>query len=180
MSLSDIAALAGVISSIAVLVSLVYLALQVRHAANSQRSETQGSATARRLEVLIAQSTAEASLAMNMGMSANPDITPAQITQFISLCNLIMASAEDEFFQHRRGLLDEQRYTLQRGILQQTFMAPGFRAVWRMTRNVYHADFAAFVDGIMRETEPLGGDAFFQGFRMLAAEEHRAAVALPS
>lgn len=177
MSLTDAAALAGVVSSVAVLVSLVYLALQVRHASNSQRSETQGSATERRLQVLIAQSTADAAAATNMGMSASPDISPQQITQFLNLCNLIFASSEDEFFQHRAGLLDGQRYTLQHGILRQAFHAPGFRAAWTMTRQVHHPEFAVFVDGIMKDTPVTPtADGFFGTFRALAAQERGAAA----
>ena|SRR3569833_2931580 len=176
MTLSDAAAVAGVISSVAVLISLVYLALQVRHASNSQRSETQGNATGRRMEVLVALADAGAAESMCKGMEAAPDMTEIQIHQFTNLCNLTLAMAEDEFFQHRAGLLDDQRYLIQRGILEATLSAPGFRACWRMTRAMLHPDFAAHVDEIMRNAKSTSGDAFFAGFRALAAEERAAAA----
>src|SRR3954464_16022643 len=107
MSLSDLASIGSLISSIAVLVSLIYLAIQVRQAErNQQASIRQGRAT-RAVDIILA--TAEPALveAMPKGACGAADLTPMQFGQFAAIYGAFLASAEDTWLQYKEGLLSE-------------------------------------------------------------------------
>jgi len=174
MSLSDIAALAGVASSVAVFVSLVYLALQIRQAAHNQRAETQASVTARRTDYLMRLAEGDLANAMMRGSLGEPETTSVEAYRFSFATHAVFVSWEDEYFQFRNGMLDERRFRLQDVVNSAQLSAPGVRALWRLTRPVYHPDFAAHIDAIMNQNSPRTDD-FFALWKSTAAEERAAA-----
>src|SRR5215469_10903280 len=102
MNLSDAAAAAGIVSSAAVALSLVYLALQVRQAERNQRG-------------LMQQGRADRVVDGTLRLVENPTLldllakgqwTPEQLTleefdQYINYCRASFVSWEDSFLQHR-------------------------------------------------------------------------------
>ena len=175
MTLSDLASLGSFISGIAVLISLVYLALQVRHAANAQRSETQSSATQRRMDYLMNVTSADLAAASLKGGSGDPDISPLQLFQFSLSIQAAWTNWEDEFFQHHDGMFDERRFHLATVVARDMFHFPGMRALWRTSRMNFHPKFVAHMNRLMQEVTPTmksGNDAWFAA----AAEERAAAT----
>src|SRR5436190_13521999 len=154
MSLSDVASIAGVVSSLAVLVSLIYLALQIRQAAHNQHAETQASVTARRTDYLMRLAEGDLAEAMMQGSIGAPETTPVQAYRFSFATHAVFVSWEDEYFQFRNGMLDERRFRLQDAVNSGLLSMPGNRAVWRLTKPVYHPDFVAHIDAIMEKTPP--------------------------
>ena len=59
---------------------------------------------------------------------------------------------EDSYFQYRGGMIGDGQYASIFGHLKSQSSTPGFRALWQHIRDRFPADFAAFVDGVMRET----------------------------
>ena len=149
MTLSDIAAIAGVASSLAVLVSLIYLALQIRQSAANQRAETQSAVTARRVDYLMRMTERDMQEMTIRGHAGDPEITTVQAMQYLTSMNAAMTSFEDEFFQHRSGMLDEQRFRLHEAVNRAQFIVPGSRAFWRIAKGAYHPDFVAHIDAII-------------------------------
>jgi hypothetical protein len=174
MSLSDIASISGVVSSLAVLVSLIYLALQIRQAAHNQHAETQASVTGRRTDYLMRLAEGDLAEAMMQGSMGDPETTPIQAYRFIFATNAGFVSWEDEYFQFRDGMLAERRFRLQDAVNSESLKDPGTRALWRMTKPVYHPDFIAHIDAIMEKSPPRIGD-FTTLWKAAAAEERVAA-----
>ncbi len=172
MSLSDLASIGSLVSGIAVLISLIYLALQVRQAALNQRSETQSSTTGRRIDLLLHM--ANAADANLRAAAADPDTTPEQAFQFIMAMQATLTNSEDEFFQYRSGMLDERRFKLQFVVNRGLFALPGARAVWRLTRTNFHPDFVALMDGIIEST-PVSKASVVDFWKAAAAEERAVA-----
>jgi hypothetical protein len=175
MSLSDVAALAGVVSSLAVLVSLVYLALQIRQAAHNQRAETQASVTARRVDFLMRIAEPGMAEVAMLGAAGDPVATPLQSFQYISQMQAALTNWEDEFFQHRNGMLDERRYRLQLAVNRDIFALPGARAVWRLSKTNFDPDFVAHMDAIVQSAQPQAQN-LIDAWRAVAAEERAAAT----
>ena len=176
MSLSDLASVGSFVSGVAVLISLVYLALQVRHSANTQRSETQSSATQRRMEFLLHLTNADLAVASLKGGSGDPDISPLQLFQFSANMQASWTTWEDEFFQHFDGMFDERRFRLATVVAREMFRLPGVRALWRTSKTNFHPKFVAHMVRLIQEVTPTlksGTDAWFAA----AAEEHAAAIA---
>jgi hypothetical protein len=64
----------------------------------------------------------------------------------------VFLGAEDSFLQHREHLLDELAFSSFKRSLLGLFVSPGMRAAWSILREWYDAEFAAYVDGIVKDT----------------------------
>jgi hypothetical protein len=151
MNLSDAAAVAGIFSSAAVAVSLVYLALQVRQAERNQRG-------------LMQQGRADRVSEYSMRLAADPTLvalvtkghwTPEQLTleefeQYMNYCRASFLSGEDSFLQHRTGLLDDAAFHSFAEGGRTALLRPGYRAAWRMSSRAYGPEYADFMDGMVK------------------------------
>jgi hypothetical protein len=151
MNLSDAAAVAGIFSSAAVAVSLVYLALQVRQAERNQRGLMQ-QGRADRVSDYQLRLAADPTLA---ALVAKGHWTPEQLTleefeRYMGFCRSAFLSGEDSVLQHKAGLLDDAAFHSfaegGRGALGR----PGFRAAWRMSSSNYGPEYVAFMDGMVK------------------------------
>jgi len=149
MSLSDLASIASVISGLAVLGSLVYLGLQTRQ-------------NAKHTKALIHQGRVEqATNVINLwtsdpeifvrGQAADQTLDDFQAAHFNLMLREYFVIIEDLFFQHREGLVEENRHA---GTIKRTrrlLQTPGVRAAWKMARDGFHPDFQEFMDGLAKE-----------------------------
>jgi hypothetical protein len=128
MTLSDLANIAEIVGAIAVVVSLVYVAIQVRQNTESVRSATLQANTA--LWSTLLSGLAEPGIveAYATGLSGRKDISRLQYTQFFLLCRGVFAAFENQHYQFRSGILDEETYRgYERAISEQLLAFPGFR-----------------------------------------------------
>jgi hypothetical protein len=160
MSLSDLASLATFVSSVAVLASLFYLAQQIRqNTKHSQALIQQGRAariteTALRLAELRAEDDG-----IDNCFAGEPEVDSKALGRFFTVCRAIFASGEDSFYQHGRGLMDEQTFASFEASLRGTMSrSPGLTASWLMYRDSYEPDFRAYMDRILGSITPLDGD----------------------
>ena len=148
MSLTDLASIGSLISGIAVLASLIYLGLQVRQAKLHQQAAILVARADRAVGLNIQFGHPDMVAAFGKGMLGRPDLTEAELFQFIFMCRAIFFSYEEPFIQHRAGLLNEAAF---QGLIKAatlTFAAPGIRAQWLRLRGQFRDDFVHFIDGL--------------------------------
>jgi hypothetical protein len=151
MTLADLSSIATAISAFAILVSLIFVNIQVRQAEKYQRASIQQERASRTADIamrLIDQNFAEVHFRC---MKGDPGITAAELRQFSGYCRATFLGAEDSFFQHAESLLDEKAYISFRLSLEALLVSPGMRALWRMTCDWYEPEFAAFMDSLVAE-----------------------------
>jgi hypothetical protein len=152
MPLSDIASLATVISGVAVLASLVYLAQQTRQNTKHARAllHQARSEQAIHLTMLNATDLQMADLWLQ-GASGNVEMDRAKTFAYMNMAIAQLGYAENVFWQNREGLIDDQRNEATTTWLRFMLSHVGFRSVWLNARGSYGEDFQAFVDRIMNE-----------------------------
>jgi len=171
MSLSDLASIGNLVSGVAVLISLIYLALQVRQAErNQQASIRQGRAT-RAVDIILAAGEPSYAQALPKGTAGAADITPAEFGQFTAIYGAFLASAEDTFLQHREGLLSEAVFVSFRESWRQTLAQPGVRALWKLRRHGFEAGFVAFMDTLMLEAPAAAASDFLAAWKAEVATQ---------
>jgi hypothetical protein len=170
MSLSDLASLGSFVSGVAVLVSLVYLALQVRQTERNQQTAIRHSRISRIVEFHVAVSDPGVTDAWWGGLRDPDQISETQLTQFLSLCRGMFFHLEDSFYQHDEGLLNADAFeTVVTGA--RAFAGnPGARTAWKVVRPGFGGRFLEFMDGIVARARDLPLD-------MTLAEEWKAACA---
>lgn len=110
MTLSDLADIAEIVGGVAVVISLVYLAIQVRQNTNLVRNATLQSNTALWSSLLSNLAGPGVVEAYAAGMSGKSDIQPVHYTQFFLLCRGLFAAFENQYYQFRQGVLDQETY----------------------------------------------------------------------
>ena len=151
MTLSDLASIGNSVSGLAVLVSLVFLTLQIRQSNKNQRAIIQQGRATRIADFLLHVIEPSLLPAWSAGLSGDPQISAEQYLQFMYIARARFISFEDSFLQRRNGLMEEGVFLGHMNAFKQVFSAPGLRAAWKLTRMSYDPAFAEFLDRIAAE-----------------------------
>jgi hypothetical protein len=149
MSLSDLASLGSFVSGFAVLISLVYLALQVRQTKRNQQIAIRHSRATRVVELHLALADAAVADAWLHGSASPQAITPTELSQFINLCRALFFHFEDSFYQREEGLLNDDAFETVVAGVRFSARSPGWRAAWKMARPNFGGRFLDFMDGLV-------------------------------
>jgi hypothetical protein len=154
MTLPDLAAIGSLISSVAVLASLVYLNQQIRQNTKHSRALIQQGRSLGSSNYLVQQAL-DPSLTeiVGRGDAGDPTLNPVQIGRYMYMTIAFFFLVEDLFYQHQDGLIDTERHSGTTNVLRLRFQSPGFRAAWTAMRLQFGPVFMAFLDGLMAETE---------------------------
>jgi hypothetical protein len=145
-------AVAEVLGALGVIISLVYLAVQVRQNTKSVRAAASQELLASFNAVTDFPKVSQHGARVYEGFwSGFSGLTAAEMGAarifLIQMCRVW----EHAFYQHQEGLLDDRIWA---GWLQQMSLSlgiPGFVQGWPAIRSMFHEDFAAFLDGHFKD-----------------------------
>jgi hypothetical protein len=149
MSLSDLASLGSFVSGFAVLVSLIYLALQVRQTKRNQQIAIRHSRATRVVELHLALADAAVADAWLHGSGSPQEISRTELSQYNNLCRALFFHFEDSFYQREEGLLNDDAFETVVAGARLSARSPGFRAAWNIARPNFGGRFLAFMDEVM-------------------------------
>ncbi len=157
MNWDAIAALAELLAAVGVVISLVYLALQVRQNTDQVRLNSESLGMAHEMggaqmsvDIALAVATdAELSELVGRGMSANSDLTVAERVRFGSFVYAALAGFQAGYYNYRKGFADSGAWQGHEGDLRETMRGPGARAWWPRIRMRFSPEFAKYVDEIL-------------------------------
>jgi len=149
MSLSDLASLGSFVNGFAGLISLIYLALQVRQTKRNQQIALRHSRATRIVELQLALADPGVADAWVHGSGSPHEITRTQLSQFTNLCRALFFHFEDSFYQREEGLLNDDAFETVVAGTRLSARSPGFRAAWKMARPNFGGRFLAFMDGVI-------------------------------
>jgi len=177
MSLSDLASVGSFVNGLAVLISLVYLSIQVRQTKRNQQIAVRHSRATRIVDLQLALADAGVAGAWLHGSGSPEHITQTELSQFINLCRALFFHFEDSFYQREEGLLNDDAFETVVAGVRLSARSPGWRAAWKLARRNFGGRFLDFMDGMVAgaATEPpvdLSLDAWKAAF---AAEASRTA-----
>ena len=176
MALTDLAAIGSFVSGVAIVVTLVFLAMQMAQTNRNQRSLMQQARTARVSETILRCTEPFLSEAMVQGFQGDITMDPPQIQAFFRQLSALLYNYEDSFLQFKSGTLDASSWNTDVVALQEFFLYPGFRVAWRFNRDFMSGAFREYVDGIMRDTEGTKRLDLASAWKTLLIEETSAAA----
>ena len=133
LSLSDLASIGSFVSGIAVVVSLIYLALQVRHAHKAQRALMHQARTERVINAALTSMQTEIADTVTKIVN-NDELSPREMLQSYYYMRIQVAVVEDALWQHDAGFLDQESLDTAVLNLQRVMLFPAVRAAWSMQR----------------------------------------------
>ena len=147
ITLADVATIAGIVSSAALTISLVYVALQVRQAEKNQRGLMQQGRANRLDAVLLNMAEPQLAAVWLKGSQKPADLSALELEQFLHIARAAFLSGEDSFLQHKAGLLDETAFrSYSAGVRGQLTGSLGMRAAWRLLAHQFGPEFVAFME----------------------------------
>jgi hypothetical protein len=170
MSLSDLASIAGVLSSLAVCGSLLYLALQVRLTDRNQRTLLQQGASARNMESVWKFSEPHNADVVARVWNGETDFTSAQALQLAYLIRASLLGFQDQFLLNKLSLVHSTQNETQERAIKRIFGARAFRALWNMSRNGYAPEFTSYIDGLLRDVPLAAPQDFGAQIKAAAAD----------
>ena len=150
MTVSDISSLA---SSVAVLITLVFLAIQAWQTNRNQRALMQQGRTARWMDIALRQTDPGLAEALNRSWLSDTTLLASQVHGVNLLNAAILWCVEDSFRQHRAGLLDKESWATELATLRLQLGFAPMRVTWKMYRGNVTGEYRSFVDKLLTETE---------------------------
>jgi hypothetical protein len=149
MSLSDLASLGSFVSGFAVLISVIYLALQVRQTERNQQIAIRHSRVSRIVELQLALADPALADAWLHGSGSPQEITQTELSQFTNVCRALFFHFEDSFYQREEGLLNDDAFETVVAGARLLARSPGVRAAWSLWRPNFGGRFLEFMDGVV-------------------------------
>ena len=146
MDWETIAAASEMVAALGVIVSLLYLARQVRSATDTARTSTYQAVVADfgALNRSMAES-ADLSDLFIQAMEDYDSLTPeerARISQVIFVC---FHNFENMYYQYRKGYLEEDMWLGWKRMMLTYAARPGFQTYWKMRSSVFSQSFVDFL-----------------------------------
>ena len=152
MSLADLASLGSFVSGFAVLISLVYLSLQVRQTKRNQQIAIRHSRVSRTVDLHLALADPAVADAWLRGSWSPQEITQTELSQFNNLCRALFFHFEDSFYQREGGLLNDDAFETVVAGARLLARSPGLRAAWKIARPNFGGRFLDFMDGVVAQS----------------------------
>jgi len=146
MSIEDLGNIGELVSSGLVLVSLIYLAIQVRHSTDTARTST--------YQALVGEFSA-----VNRSMASTPNLSAlfvaaledfegletAQRATMSQLFFVVFHNFENMYYQYRKGYLEDDVWIGWKRLMLSQYARPGFQLWWKMRSDVYSPLFVQFL-----------------------------------
>ena len=140
MNWAAIGAVSEVVAAVAVVVSLVYLATQIRQANKTARATTRNAI-------------AESAQALSQDVINNADkLDAVEMLRMQGRCYRDMRHWENIYYQVREGLLTAEEWSGFRKNLAALFEIEAYRDYWDSEADLYSAAFREQIDVIFQET----------------------------
>lgn len=163
MTLNDLANLGQIIGALAVVVSLFYVASQIRQNTNAVRS-----ATAQTVHEhfanwyhLIAADAELAQIAAN-GLRDYSSLSEQERVRFIATLMSFLSYSQNAFLKWREGLLRPALWLGWEQVMMNLFGAPGGKALWKERSYLFGEEFRSYIENDLMirpphpDAKPLG------------------------
>lgn len=148
MNWDAITAIGEIVGAIAVVVSLLYLAIQIRAQNRESRMAAVHDILAAFREIQTPMQDAEISKLWLKARAGHDALENHEKVQFYNLIGPMLRVWEEAYFQFDSGRLDEEIWETMVAQYSELVAMPEMQKYWALHKHVYAKRFSAFVDGI--------------------------------
>jgi hypothetical protein len=146
-----ISAISQLIGSIAVVLSVLYLAVQVHQSTRVAKLATQDAAAAALRDVTKPfMENAELERIWRVGLEDISALSLEERTRFFHAAYQFLKAFETIHFHYSYGLMDQQLWKGWQGLLRHYAAAPGIAHYWKLRPEVFSERFRNFVNSLER------------------------------
>ena len=148
------------VSSLVIVVTLMFLLLQLRQASGNQQSLMQQGRTAGYVEIISSRTQPHLGEAFLRAME-NRSLDDSQWVAVTAHIDAYFWHFEDCFLQFEAGTIDQASWNSDKATLTYLIGLPMFRAQWKVVRALSNGAYRDYVDALMRET-PVTAQSHFR------------------
>lgn len=155
MSLGDLANLGQIIGAIAVVISLFYVAYQIRQNTNAVRSATAQAVHEHfaKWYHLLAADGDLSQIAAN-GLRDYASLSEQEKTRFIATFMAFLSYSQNAFLKWRQGLLSSALWMGWELLIMNLICAPGGKAFWKERSYLFGEEFRQYVESDLMKRPP--------------------------
>jgi hypothetical protein len=147
MNWEAVGAVGEMLGAAGVIVTLIYLARQIRLSnAATRLSMSHSIASAARDWNKPLLEDPELAWTFQVGTEDPTALSPKEKARFIELCFSLLRMFEDAYYQYQNGALDPEVWRGYEKLYIAYALAPGFQMYWEQRRETFRPDFRAFID----------------------------------
>jgi len=149
MNWQAIGAMGEALGGVGVILTLLYLAVQVRHYAAEMRAAAFESAAENLREWLLPMiRDPEVSRIFRTGVEGWDGFNPDDKARFFHIAFVWLKTIEGAHYQYARGRMDPEVWKGWEAVVTSYLRGPGLRAYWETRRDGFARAFREYVDGI--------------------------------
>lgn len=154
MNWEAISAISQMIGSIAVVFSVLYLALQVHSSTRIAKLAAQDTAATALREVTkpLAEN-ADLARVWRRGLEDLQSLPAEEQARFFHTCYQFLKAFETIHFHYIHGVMDQQIWLGWCGLLQHYIATPGMDHYWKLRQDLFSARFRQFIQELERPAE---------------------------
>ncbi len=155
MSIQDLGALGEFISSIAVVLTLIYLAVQIRQNTKTTRTTASNSALS---DLTQLTNHNERYISMLLKAHHKEKLTPDERIHMVERFVTIMRTLENLWYQHKLGNLSKDQFYGRLDVLRWTLSIPVTHQMWAEVEQTFDPEFREIVlEHALSRSTPEGG-----------------------
>lgn len=160
MNWEAIGAAGEILGALAVVVSLLYLAIQIRHSANATRAASRYASTQLTTDILVAiASDPEVASIFRRGQNDPDSLSDDEGLRFDMLLYAVFDQWETMYSQVRRGAMFEEDWEKYESSVIPMYLAqPGAQRFWETASDMYPAFFREYIDQVSRKKHSMWRD----------------------
>jgi hypothetical protein len=161
ITLEEAAYIAQLIGVVAVIVSLVYLAMQLRQNNKMIRLGTLHDISSLYVTCMLTISHDQESTDLWVkGLAQYDDLGPDQRSRFVFFAGATVRTLAEQFYQWEQGALDPSTWEGMKGLVEDFAQYPGFRAYWGLRGHQFSPGFRNYVETTIRNSTSLARPMF--------------------
>jgi hypothetical protein len=147
MTLEDLGNIGEFVAAVGVIVSLIYLAIQIRRNTGSVRAATFQNVSKAWQDWMYSLSEGDTFPLFYRGCFDPTSLNDMEGVQYWLLVRALFRGYENDHYQYNQGAFDAKAWEGYRESLRNDILSiPGIRAVWMLDRQNYNKAFAEYVD----------------------------------
>ena len=154
MSLQDWGAIGELLGGVAIIVSFIYVGLQVRQGTKATNAATNQAFSAQYLELLIQLTRADVRDVFWKGLAGLKNLQGGEQVAFMAMMGSILRTWETFYFERAAGRFDSEKYDAWLVQLIDLFGNDGVREYWEIRRHNFSAEFVEYLDKKNAESSP--------------------------
>jgi len=161
MNWESVSAIGEMLSAVAVIVTLIYLAIQIRDSARASRSAAVTDATTA-MQAFYQElgSNPQTSLLFLSALRNPGSLSQEDQFQYLMIMHSAFLGFQRSFFLAQEGTLDVELRDSVGTAISAVGHLPGMALYWRQRKGFFQPEFIAWVEGLMQREPPTGMEAY--------------------